>query len=64
MGAQARRPASLAVAAIKRTTAGDADLDQGIEAEKDAFGEIFRSDDAREGITAFLAKRSPRWTGR
>ncbi len=54
----------LAVAAIKRTTAGDADLDQGIEAEKDAFGEIFRSDDAREGITAFLAKRSPRWTGR
>ena len=28
-------------AAIKRTTAGDADLDEGIEAEKAAFGEIF-----------------------
>ncbi|HEX4363288.1 MAG TPA: enoyl-CoA hydratase-related protein [Solirubrobacteraceae bacterium] len=56
--------APLAVAAIKRTTAGDADLDEGIEAEKAAFGDIFVSADAREGIGAFLAKRAPRWTGR
>ncbi|MGH2942328.1 MAG: 3-hydroxyacyl-CoA dehydrogenase/enoyl-CoA hydratase family protein [Solirubrobacteraceae bacterium] len=56
--------APLAVAAIKRTTAGDADLDEGIEAEKAAFGEIFGSDDAREGIGAFLGKRSPQWTGK
>ena len=33
--------APLAVQAIKRTTAGDADLDEGIEAEKAAFAEIF-----------------------
>ncbi len=56
--------APLAVAAIKRTTAGDADLDEGIAAEKVAFGEIFASADAREGISAFLGKRSPKWTGR
>jgi enoyl-CoA hydratase / 3-hydroxyacyl-CoA dehydrogenase len=56
--------APLAVAAIKRTTAGDADLDEGIEAEKAAFGEVFRSEDAREGIGAFLGKRLPRWTGK
>jgi enoyl-CoA hydratase/3-hydroxyacyl-CoA dehydrogenase len=56
--------APLAVAAIKRTTAGDADLDEGIEAEKAAFAEIFRTDDAREGITAFLGKRSPQWQGK
>jgi enoyl-CoA hydratase/3-hydroxyacyl-CoA dehydrogenase len=56
--------APLAVAAIKRTTAGDADLDEGIEAEKAAFGEIFVSADAREGIGAFLTKRAPQWTGR
>ncbi|MDP2712998.1 MAG: enoyl-CoA hydratase-related protein [Solirubrobacteraceae bacterium] len=55
--------APLAVAAIKRTTAGDADLEEGIEAEKAAFGEIFASADAREGIGAFLGKRTPRWTG-
>ncbi len=55
--------APLAVGAIKRTTAGDADLDEGIEAEKVAFGEVFQSADAREGIGAFLGKRAPRWTG-
>ncbi|MDP1846306.1 MAG: enoyl-CoA hydratase-related protein [Solirubrobacteraceae bacterium] len=56
--------APLAVAAIKRTTAGDADLDEGIAAEKQAFGEVFVSADAREGIGAFLGKRSPQWSGR
>jgi enoyl-CoA hydratase/3-hydroxyacyl-CoA dehydrogenase len=55
--------APLAVAAIKRTTAGDADLDEGIEAEKAAFAEVFQSADAREGIGAFLGKRQPAWKG-
>ncbi|MEA2156173.1 MAG: enoyl-CoA hydratase / 3-hydroxyacyl-CoA dehydrogenase [Solirubrobacteraceae bacterium] len=59
LGAQA----PLAVGAIKRTTAGDADLDEGIEAEKAAFGEIFQTADAREGIGAFLTKRQPAWKG-
>ena len=52
--------APLAVQAIKRTTAGDADLDEGIEAEKAAFGEVFATADAREGIGAFLGKRRRR----
>ena len=56
--------APLAVGAIKRTTAGDADLDEGIEAEKAAFAEVFATGDAREGIGAFLGKRTPRWTGK
>src|SRR4051795_13445920 len=55
--------APLAVGAIKRTTAGDADLDDGIEAEKAAFAEVFQSADAREGIGAFLRKRQPAWKG-
>ena len=55
--------APLAVGAIKRTTAGDADLDDGIEAEKAAFGEVFQTADAREGIGAFLGKRQPAWKG-
>jgi enoyl-CoA hydratase/3-hydroxyacyl-CoA dehydrogenase len=40
------------------------DLDDGIEAEKAGFAAAFRSEDAREGISAFLGKRSPRWSGR
>ena len=56
--------APLAVEAIKRTTAGDADLDEGIAVEKKSFSEVFASADAREGISAFLSKRSPRWSGK
>lgn len=55
--------APLAVEQIKRVSA-DADLDAGIEAEKAAFERVFGSDDAREGIGAFLAKRSPHFRGR
>jgi enoyl-CoA hydratase/3-hydroxyacyl-CoA dehydrogenase len=40
------------------------DLDEGIEAEKRAFATAFASADAKEGIAAFLGKRTPRWSGR
>jgi enoyl-CoA hydratase/3-hydroxyacyl-CoA dehydrogenase len=40
------------------------DLDEGIEAEKQGFAQAFTSEDAREGISAFLEKRSPKWEGR
>ncbi len=55
--------APLAVQAIKRTTAGDADLDEGIAAEQVAFAEVFATADAREGIGAFLGKRKAAWKG-
>jgi enoyl-CoA hydratase/3-hydroxyacyl-CoA dehydrogenase len=55
--------APLAVAQIKRVSAAG-DLDEGIEAEKRAFGEVLASADAREGIAAFLGKRAPHFTGR
>ncbi|MGN6171299.1 MAG: enoyl-CoA hydratase-related protein [Solirubrobacteraceae bacterium] len=55
--------APLAVEQIKRVSAAG-DLDAGIEAEKAAFARVFGSDDAREGIGAFLAKRSPHFRGR
>jgi enoyl-CoA hydratase/3-hydroxyacyl-CoA dehydrogenase len=55
--------APLAAQRIRRISAAG-DLDAGIEAEQAAFGEAFASEDAREGISAFLAKRQPQWQGR
>jgi enoyl-CoA hydratase/3-hydroxyacyl-CoA dehydrogenase len=52
--------APLAVSQIKRVSGAD-DLRDGIAAEKDAFVSVFDSDDAREGIAAFLGKRAPHW---
>jgi enoyl-CoA hydratase/3-hydroxyacyl-CoA dehydrogenase len=40
------------------------DLDEGIEAEKGGFAAAFSSEDAKEGIGAFLGKRTPKWSGR
>jgi enoyl-CoA hydratase/3-hydroxyacyl-CoA dehydrogenase len=55
--------APLALERIKQVShAGD--LDEGIEAEKRAFVEALGSEDAREGISAFLEKRTARFQGR
>jgi enoyl-CoA hydratase / 3-hydroxyacyl-CoA dehydrogenase len=55
--------APLALEQIKRVS-GAGDLDAGIEAEQRAFAAVFQSDDAREGIAAFLGKRAPSFHGR
>jgi enoyl-CoA hydratase/3-hydroxyacyl-CoA dehydrogenase len=55
--------APLAKEQIKLVSAAG-DLDDGIEAEKQGFAAAFRSADAKEGIGAFLGKRSPKWEGK
>ena len=55
--------APLAIEQIKRVS-HQGDLDQGLETEKAGFVEAFGSDDAREGIAAFLEKRAPEFGGR
>src|SRR5215213_6415189 len=50
--------APLAVRQIKRVSA-HGDIDDGLRAEGEAFGEVFGSEDAKEGIGAFLGKRQP-----
>ena len=55
--------APLAIEQIKRVSAAG-DLDAGIEAEKEAFAKAFDTDDAREGIAAFLQKRTPKFIGK
>jgi enoyl-CoA hydratase/3-hydroxyacyl-CoA dehydrogenase len=59
LGAQA----PVAVQQIKQVSA-KGDLDEGIEAEKQGFATAFFSEDAKEGIGAFLAKRTPKWSGK
>jgi len=55
--------APLAVEQIKRVSSAG-DIDTGIELEKQGFVHAFASEDAREGIAAFLEKRRPRFQGR
>jgi enoyl-CoA hydratase / 3-hydroxyacyl-CoA dehydrogenase len=57
----ARQP-PLALEQIKRVS-HKGDLDEGIEAEKEGFATVFGSEDAREGIGAFLGKRTPKFKG-
>jgi enoyl-CoA hydratase/carnithine racemase len=62
-GRKFARQAPVALEQIKRVS-HQGDLDAGIAAEKDGFMAAFASEDAREGISAFLAKRTPRFRGR
>ncbi len=64
--AWARKLASQAPLAVEQVkiAAYDPDLDEGIENEKAGFAGAFQSEDAKEGIGAFLGKRSPTWQGK
>jgi enoyl-CoA hydratase/3-hydroxyacyl-CoA dehydrogenase len=55
--------APLAVESIKKVS-HKGDLDEGIEAEKGGFAAAFQTEDAKEGISAFLGKRSAKWQGK
>ena len=56
----------LAVRAAKRSVlaAAELPLSAGLRAEREAFFDLFATEDQREGMRAFQEKRPPRWTGR
>jgi enoyl-CoA hydratase/3-hydroxyacyl-CoA dehydrogenase len=54
--------APLALEQIKRVS-HQGDLDEGIAAEKAGFASVFATEDAREGVTAFVEKRKPKFKG-
>lgn len=55
---------SIAYRAILRAVieGSETDIEEGLAIEQQGFREAFGSSDAKEGISAFLAKRSPRFT--
>ena len=57
---------TLALARIKGALdqAGGNDLSAQLDVERDFQRELGRSDDFREGVTAFLAKRKPEFKGK
>jgi enoyl-CoA hydratase len=59
-----KSPLTLAAAkeACNRALHGDHDSNLGAEAAR--FGELFASEDAKEGMTAFVEKREPQFLGR
>jgi len=56
----------LAIAATKRAVNRGADrpLVEALAAEAEEFSALFATEDAREGVTAYLEKRTPHWSGR
>jgi enoyl-CoA hydratase len=59
-----KSPVALRVMKELANRALGGDHDANLRAEGDSFGELFASDDAKEGLTAFVEKREPKFVGR
>jgi enoyl-CoA hydratase/carnithine racemase len=66
VAATVAKGAPLAIAATKRAVhqGADLDLDEGLRIELEELAPLFASEDAAEGMAAFLEKRSPEYQGR
>jgi enoyl-CoA hydratase len=61
---EGKSPVALRVLKRLANRALGGDHPANLDAEAGSFGELFSSEDAKEGLTAFVEKRSPNFTGR
>jgi enoyl-CoA hydratase/carnithine racemase len=59
-----RSPHAIAVVKELARETRDLPIAEGLRREAKAFARCLGSDDGREGVAAFLEKRTPQWTGR
>ena len=60
----ARSPVSIAVLRELARTTRDLSLEEGLRREADGFRRCLESEDGAEGVSAFIEKREPQFTGR
>jgi enoyl-CoA hydratase len=59
-----RSPFAMGVVKELARTTGDLPLEEGLQREAEGFFRCLVSEDGAEGVSAFIEKREPRWTGR
>jgi len=59
-----RSPHAMAVVKELAVTTADLELEEGLRREAEGFFRCLGSEDGAEGVSAFIEKREPRWTGR
>jgi enoyl-CoA hydratase len=59
-----RSPHAMGVVKELAATTGDLPLEEGLQREAEGFFRCLASEDGAEGVSAFIEKREPRWTGR
>jgi len=60
----ARSPTAVGRGLAAWVRQGDLRLEEALPMLRDALADLFVTEDAQEGIAAFLQRRAPRWTGR
>ena len=63
-GGVQRSPHAMGVVKELARETADIPLEEGLQQEADGFFRCLGSDDGAEGVSAFIEKREPRWTGR